>query len=831
MNLNGSWTGKGLDKDGKILEFPATVPGCVHTDLISSGIIKDIYWRDNSLEIQWVEDRDFTYSRTFTVASPEKNAWLEFDGLDTYSEIYLNGKKIGETDDMHIPYAFCVDGVLETGENLLEVRFRSPIREVAGRPKRAAAFTAERLYTRRIQCSYSWDWVDRFVTMGIYRDVRLVFRKENELDSVYLYTKSINSFAAQMKLELTFRDLVPEKDWVSMEVTAPDGQVVFAKKRKILGNRENIYVMEEYMDIREPQLWYPNGYGEQPLYHLKVETVSGCTGEAISVKELNFGIRELMILQLPDLPGSDEEKICRRLQEKSYIKEVDHNKDTAGFIVVVNGVKIMCKGANWVPCEPFPSAETPDKIRQLLRLGAEGGFNMLRVWGGGIFEQDAFYEECDRLGILVTQDFLMACGTYPEEEGWFIEALKKETKAAALRLRNHTCLAWWSGDNENAVHGSENKTGFDGYLAATYGIAPVLKIYDPQRYFLPSSPYGGDEYCSTTRGTTHNTFYLGPIFEYLRESDFSDYRSFFSDFFARFSAEQAAFGLPFESTLRRFMTEEDIYGEDTSISEFHMKNNPALGEITLFDYVNLMAEKIFGTYQDGQDRIRKQQMLHCEWMRLTFEAHRRNKWFSSGLLYWMFNDCWPAANGWSIIDYYCAPKPAYYMFRRCAKPVIASVEECAGWLSVYVCNDSLEAVSGSGRLYLHDPVSGRDLISAHFNFDVPENSTVKVLKMQLDDVQSSASADDFGSEKNIWICDIESNLNQDRAFLVPKRFCDLDIDYGKIKVTAFSEQEITVTAEEFQPYVLLDVPCVLEENGFLLKKGETRTIQICRETD
>ena len=171
------------------------------------------------------------------------------------------------------------------------------------------------------------------------------------------------------------------------------------------------------------------------------------------------------------------------------------------------------------------------------------------------------------------------------------------------------------------------------------------------------------------------------------------------------------------------------------------------------------------------------------------------------------------------------------MFRRCAKPVIASVEERAGWLSVYVCNDSLEEVSGSGRLYLHDPVSGRDLISAHFNFDVPENSTVKVLKMQLDDVQSSASADDFGSEKNIWICDIESNLNQDRAFLVPKRFCDLDIDYGKIKVTAFSEQEITVTAEEFQPYVLLDVPCVLEENGFLLKKGETRTIQICRETD
>ena len=366
------------------------------------------------------------------------------------------------------------------------------------------------------------------------------------------------------------------------------------------------------------------------------------------------------------------------------------------------------------------------------------------------------------------------------------------------------------------MHGSENRTGFDGYLAGAYGIEPILKTYDPQRYFLPSSPYGGDEYCSTTRGTTHNTFYLGDIFAYLRDSDFSDYRSFFSDFFARFSAEQAAFGLPFVSSLEKFMTEEDIFGEDTTISEFHMKNNPALGSITLFDYVNLMAQKIFGEYTDGQDRIRKQQMLHCEWMRLTFEAHRRNKWFSSGLLYWMFNDCWPAANGWSIIDYYAAPKPAYYMFKRCAKPAVVCLEERSGQISVYVSNDALEEAVGSGLLYLYDLKNNRNLSEMKFDFHVAANSAEKVFACEAEDILPNT----------IWLCDIECSLNNDRTLLVPKRFCDLDIRYADARIIRQSENEIEVTADEFQPYVMLDVPYLLEENCFTLKKGEKKIVRI-----
>lgn len=804
MNLNGQWIVRGLNADQQMIELDAQVPGCIHTDMIRHGIINDIYYRDNSKNIQWIERNDYTYFRSFYVEKPEPNAYIEFDGLDTYCDIYLNNQKIGEAHNMHIPHAYAVDSILKAGENQIEVRFRSPVKEVEDWPRGSGAFTTERLNTRRMQCTYSWDWVDRFVTMGIYKDVRLTFRKPNEIDHVYVYTRSINSYAAQIKLETAIRDLVPDSEWLHIEIQNPEGKTVYEKQRRILRD-----TVEEYIDIKNPHLWYPNGYGEQPLYTLVLKTQH-------SEKQIRFGIREITILQLEDEEGSPEQALCREMQQRDYLKNVDHNESTAGFTVLVNGLKIMCKGANWVPCEPFPSEETPGKIKRLLELGASGGVNMLRVWGGGIFEQDAFYEICDELGILVTQDFLMACGKYPEEEEWFIEELKKETKAAALRLRNHACLAWWSGDNENAVRGSENRTGFDGYLAAAYGIEPVLKIYDPERYFLPSSPYGGDNYCSATRGTAHNTFFLGDIFAYLRDSDFSDYREFFSGFFTRFSAEQAAFGLPFASCLENFMTEEDIYGDDTTISEFHMKNNPGLGAITLFDYVNLMAEKIFGTYTDGYDRIRKQQMLHCEWIRLTLEAHRRHKWFASGIIYWMFEDCWPAANGWSIIDYYANPKPGYYAFKRAAKSVIASLDETDDTLSVYICNDSLKPAEGTATVYLYDFKKNSDLWKQEIRYSVDSNMTACIANI------SKAEYEALRNENTVLLCDIEG----DRAMLVEKRFKDLGIQYQNVEILEQTDAYILIKANEFQPFALIDVPYVLDENGFPMKKGEIRKLYI-----
>ena len=256
IDLNGKWMLCGKDGNGKDFELSATVPGCVHTDLWDNGIIKDIFFRDNSKDIQWIENKDFAYKRNFIVNEIFENAYLEFEGLDTYCDVFLNGQKVGEGENMFTPYEFCVDGVLKKGENELEVKFYSPIKKVEGLPLRKAAFTKERLNTRRIQCTYGWDWVDRFVTMGIWKNVDLAFRCANEIDNIYVFTQDINPYSAQIKLEVAFKDFEDRGDSVHIEIVSPDGQTVFEKDRVII--KDSLY---EYIDIRDAKLWYPVGYG------------------------------------------------------------------------------------------------------------------------------------------------------------------------------------------------------------------------------------------------------------------------------------------------------------------------------------------------------------------------------------------------------------------------------------------------------------------------------------------------------------------------------------------------------------------------------------------
>ena len=811
IDLCGKWELYGTDECGGALSLAATVPGCVHTDLIAGGIIKDIYYRDNSKNTYWIEDRDFTYKKSFTVDELLPDAYIEFDGLDTYSDIFLNGQKIGETDDMFTPYEFSVDGILVLGENTLEVRFRSPIKEIEGLPLRKGAFTRERMNTRRMQCTYSWDWVDRFVTMGIYRDVRISFRESNEIDNIYVFTKDIDTYSAQIKLEVEFRNFKELGDTVHIEIKSPSGKTVFEKERVIL--RPSLY---DYIDIRDPELWYPVGYGAQPLYELSVSTKT-------SVKKQKIGIRKIKILQLEDEEGGSDRETCLWLQSLDYLKDRDFNEKTSCFAVIVNGIRIMCKGGNWVPCEPFPSEERPEKITRILELAVDMGVNMVRVWGGGIFERDEFYEECDRLGILVSQDFLMACGKYPEEEEWFIKALNNEARAAALKLRNHTCLAFWSGDNENAEFGSENLTDFPGYLSAAYGIEPLITKLDPERYFFPSSPYGGDRYSSATRGTTHNTNFVWYQFQYVQNTDMSDYRAFWSQFISRFCAEQAAFGMSFPSSLEKYLDKEDIYGKDDSMLEYHTKGNPDFKDMTLYGYISMMAEKIFGKYDGCADIVKKQAMLHCEWTRISFELYRRYKGFASGLIYWMLNDCWPAASGWAFIDYYACPKPAYYMFKRCAKPVVVTMAEDGGRFSLHVSNDALEGVSGSAKIYVYDTVKGKETFFKALDFEVSENSAKKILECEYSEIKA------LMNESSIVMCDITSTLGDDRTMFIPARYVDLGIEYKDAVILSETDEEVTVRADDFIPYVMIDLPYVLSENCFTLKKGENKTVKKIRK--
>ena len=818
ITLDGSWRGKGISPEGNAIAFAGTVPGCVHTDLLREGKIPDPFYRYNADECQWIEGWSWTYEREFELDELSEDAYLCFDGLDVYCDIFLNGHRIGQADDMHIPHRFPLRHAV-LGINTLCVAFRSPTAMTRGLPARPGAFTTERLYTRRIQCTYYWDWVNRFVTCGICGSCRVCLPGKAQLDSVYLYTKNVDEYSAQIGLELAF-ELYGSGAYARYAITDPAGRLLYQKIRRIVEP-----TIEETVDIPHPQLWYPNGYGSQPLYRVSVSVYEDETlRRELDSRTLHLGIRTVKILQLPDPPGSEAYEKCLKLKKAPHVSgenaSWDRNEEFSGFIVLVNGVRIFCKGANWVPCEPFPSAETAEKINALLTLAAGGHANMVRVWGGGIFEQDSFYDACDRLGLLVTQDFLMACGDYPEDDAAFLEHLRLEAEHAAKRLRSHACLAWWSGDNENAMAADENMQDYTGRKSALAAIGPVLRMLDPHRAFLPSSPYGGAPYGSITRGTTHNTNYIGDWFGYIRFHDLLDYREYFDYFLARFCAEEPVMGAPQIASLRRFMTEEDIFGEDDAIWRYHTKNNPAeaFREFEIFDYLRAIAAKLFGTPKSGLDKVFKMQYVQYEWVRLTMELFRRSKWFSSGLIYWMLNDCWPAS-GWALIDYYGTPKAGYYGFKRASKPLIAAIDRSAGLYRAFACSDSPHPAEGWACLLLYDLQQEKTLWERRANFAVEANCSSPVIEVP------AAEIDSLGSDSTLLLCTLETAEGTDRTFFFPARPQDVRFPATQVRCLERGEDYITVQAEHYAHAVSLDGDYVFADNFFSLMPGEARTIR------
>ena len=791
--LDGAWVGM-QSSNGNT--FSATVPGCVHTDLMKNGQLpENLYWRDTAEQVQWIEKEDWVYTRQFTVDTLEEGAVLVFECLDTYAGIYLNEQLVGSAENMFITHRFPVDGILRQGENTLRVEFDSPVRRTEGTPDRSAAFSKGRLYTRRMQCTYGWDWTMRFVTCGISKSCYLEFDNRPRAAEAYIYTEQVDEFGAQLVCDTQF---VHYEKGLTYTITLedPQGSVVYANTRYC---EESWH--REYITVENPQLWYPVGYGEQPLYTLKI----ACGDEVL---QHTVGIRTVKILQIADKPGTESYELCRKLQASDSGKEWDFNESYSCFTPVINGKRIFCKGADWAPCEPFVSEVSEKKITNILEMSVQMGLNMIRVWGGGMFESSHFYSECDRLGIMVTQDFLMACGDYPEEEAWFVQALQKEAEFAARSLRNHPSLVWWNGDNENAVNGNEQMQEYWGRTAALKAIGPVLKELDPTRIFLPSSPYGGDRYASKTVGTTHNTQFLGSFFAFLEKEDLSDYKDEYKQYLARFIAEEPSMGAVSTFSLRRMMEESDIYGAEDMLL-YHTQGNPALLR-ELYDYEKLFAEKVLGSFENGEDRLFKLQYIQYEWVRISLEQARRNLWFNSGILYWMLADCWPAASGWALIDYYGLPKASYYSFKRCAHNVVGSIDRDAGGYTAYITNDGLTAQTMKLSIYKLNYKTGKRTQCTEKNVSVAAQS---VARIAFDCVLNS---------DEMIICDLNNDAASDRCFYKAGKLeiCKTDA----LCVTENTGTTITVEAKEYVHAVALEGNGVFSDNYFSLLPGESRMI-------
>ncbi|NBD27898.1 beta-mannosidase [Paenibacillus glycinis] len=832
ISLTGVWklTGEGERTGGGpgSIAIDASVPGHVHQDLLAAGLIPDPGYRKQAEECGWVEHWRWSYRREFEVDRLEDGrATLVFEGLDTFADIYLNGTRLARTDNMFVRYRFDVTGQLRTGTNELEIRFRPVAEGIGDKPYagRGAAFTSERLYARRMQCTFGWDWVGRLVSYGIWRPVRLDFEDVATIDDLYVHTKAIDGRGAAVgiALEATSRSRYPLR--AELAILDPSGQPVWQATRKLLGPK-----LELTADLAEPELWWPAGYGGQPLYKA-VAKLHGASG-VVDARECSFGIRTARIEQLQDRPGSFEERMTGKLRARGTEWDDNGDRPGSGFALLVNGVPIYCKGANWVPCDPFPGRIPDPHYDNLLRLAREAGMTMLRVWGGGIYEPEAFWDRCDRLGLLVFQDFMMACGTYPEDDEEWMSSLVSEVEGVVRSLRSRPSLIWWNGDNENGMFDGEEDPGYPGRTISERITGRLCAELDPHRPFLPTSPFGGNKNNSFTIGTAHYTGSLLEMFDVFHGTDLRHYRSYFASLLSRFCPEFPMFGTPEIHTLRRFMSEEDLNDPTFDMLEYHTRNHPALVDYSLFRALLTLADKLMPPAVSTVERIRRMSYAQHELTRLVVEIYRRNRPYTGGILFWMFNDCWPAS-GWSLVDYYGYPKGGYYGFKKAARPVIASIERQEGEsrYAFWVCNDMPEAIQGKGMLRiltLNGLIDEAAVWTRAFDFAVEEGTSSLVMTLTLEEL------DVLLDHRRVLVMDIVGSFGEDRSVHHAGIPADLDLRPSGARIASRTEGpdggSLVVAADRYAKAVLLHGEYVFSDNYFDLLPGERRTIDYRRLT-
>ena len=670
VSLLRDWTFREV---GKPTWHPATVPGCVHTDLLANKLIEDPFWRDNEKRLQWIGKTDWEYTTTFDVTPDvfaRENIQIVFEGLDTYADVSINGASLLSTDNMFRTWRANAKPLLKEGANSLLIRFRSPINEILPVMAKmdyelpAGNDQGEKTspHTRKAPYQYGWDWGPRFVTSGIWRPVYLEVWDTARIDDVYLVTKEIKNNAATVtahidlassaaaRVNLIVEDLKTKTVVATMEVHPPAG-----------ANRYDVDFV-----IRKPALWWPNGLGSQPLYTFKVRLV--IDGQIADETIRRIGIRSLELRQEKDQIGKS-------------------------FMFVVNGIPVFAKGANWIPADSFPSRIPHDKYRHLLQSVRDANMNMLRVWGGGIYERDDFYDLCDELGILVWQDFMFGCSLYPGDQA-FLDNVRHEAIDNVKRLRNHPSIAVWVGNNEMEsgwFHwGWKNQYPaklWDDYLKVFYGVLPeVCKSLDPSRSYWPSSPSSNleDDNESQKLGDLHYWqvwHAAAPFTEYEKQ-------------FPRFMSEYGFQSFPQIETVATYTDPSERYITSPVMlaHQRHPRGNQLIREYMLREYPEP---------KDFESFLYVSQVLQAEGIKIGAEHLRRISPHNMGSLYWQLNDCWPVAS-WSSIDYKGRWKALQYYSRRFYSNVLVTPREEDEKLHVFVVSDRLQPVAAQLKLSVMD---------------------------------------------------------------------------------------------------------------------------------
>ncbi|HEX9019049.1 MAG TPA: glycoside hydrolase family 2 protein [Anaerolineaceae bacterium] len=663
QTLNGDWQIRQVDTRDWL---PACVPGSVHTDLMAAGKLADPFVGTNENNAQWVGKRSWEYRRFFyplpTLFRQDK-IWLICDGLDTLAEVRLNGKILGQTDNMYRTWQWDIKSLLLEGENKLEILFRSPVGYMSARERRKptrdmAMGIRGAPHLRKTPSHFGWDWGPRLACVGIWKDIRLEGQSRGRLGDIrfeQVHTPGLVMLTARVQCEIW--EQVELRHTLRLRITGPDRQVWLqdAPARP----QSAISVM-----LPNPQLWWPNGSGGQPLYKVEVELLDEQEQQPIDTREYNLGLRTIALRQEEDSFGRS-------------------------FTLVVNGLPIFCKGSNWIPPDSFPARVTPEHLETLVAAAVETHQNMLRVWGGGPYENDAFYDLCDTYGILVWQDFPFACATYPLDDPAYLENVRGEVIDNVHRLRHHASLALWCGSNEIEWLGSRlgwfsPQLARETFQRFFYQDLPGwLATEDPGRAYWPGSPSASEPFNDPNSDKTGDA-HLWNVFHEFKPAVFYRQQN------PRFVSEFGFQGLPALSTVAQFAP-EGIQDLNSRIMRHHQRAFG--GNSRLIWY---MAQR-FRLPKRFDDLVYLSQVMQAEVVRTGVEHWRRHPERTSGTLYWQLNDCWPAIS-WASIDYYGRWKALHYAARRFYSPVLLSVEDQTEKnqrkMAVWVSNDSRDAWTG-----------------------------------------------------------------------------------------------------------------------------------------
>ena len=668
MQINTGWQ---FHEVGKTDWHDATVPGCVHTDLLANKLIDDPFYRDNEKRQQWIDKKDWEYRTTFKIAPQilaRENVELVFEGLDTYAQVYLNEQLVLKADNMFRTWRIDVKQKLIAGDNTLRIVFRSPVNEILPvmaklnyqlpAPNDQGEKTSP--FTRKAPYHYGWDWGPRFVTSGIWRPVSLEAWNQVRVNDVQVIVKNITPTAAELTANVEVEASTAGTATILMENLSD--RLGAGKQQVDLKQGVNHVTFNFF--VTHPKLWWPNGLGAQPLY--------------------NFRARSLVNTQL-----TDEMTVRTGLRTL----ELRQQRDEAGqsFMFVINGIPVFAKGGNWIPADSFPTRITKDKYRFLLKSVRDSNMNMLRVWGGGIYEANDFYELADEMGILVWQDFMFACSMYPATQE-FLDSVRAEATDNVKRLRNHPSIVLWAGNNE--IEAGWMNWGWrqnlpaslwDDYKKIFQGVLQeVTAQFDPSRPYWPSSPHGGldDDPDSARSGDVH--FWR----VWHAAEPFSDYEKQNP----RFMSEYGFQSFPNIETVKTYTieTDRDIESPIMLAHQRHPRGNQLVREYMLRDYAQP---------KDFESFLYVSQVLQAEGIRIGAEHLRRIMPHNMGSLYWQINDCWPVAS-WSSIDYYGRWKALQYYSRRFYNELLVSPTVQKGYLKLFIVSDRPKAVPAKLRVAL-----------------------------------------------------------------------------------------------------------------------------------